>query len=452
MERSIVIKMVIKFVVMITVIGLTSCSNLSPSRPPSTKAIQHRPGMTPSAIWVSDNTVVWEKLQHISSTRLAYMQSKEPDSVKSGWIELALISKRNSVNTQQLARKLLAWRETHPSHPANPLLPDNETLNQLTHFPPPQRIAVLLPQEGTYASSGQSIREGFLNAYYKNLPNVHKQNIKFYDTSQSMTISDLYQQALSDGADVVIGPLVKENVQQLRGSGSFQSPILALNYTDTHDGSLPSNFYEFGLLPEDESGQIADRARHAGHAHAIVIAPQNGWGKRLVSAFSARWQSLGGSISDTYYYLPQANFTQDIAHLLNENNKFDVVFLFSQPEAARTIVPLLRNNYAINIPIYATSATYAGKPDPKKDVSLNGAIICDIPWNMQVPKHNTSDTIQSDRLYAVGQDAYLLSQAMQRLEQLPNFSIYGTTGALTLSTSHQIHRRLPCMQIHNGRM
>lgn len=468
MEKKILSKLGI---IIATIISLTSCTSFS--SPSSSQATQPTTLADSSyaALWQGDKKLIWDKLHHISSSQLAEMQSKVDDPVKAGWIKLVLINKKNSVNTQQLARELLAWREHYLSHPANQLLPSKDTLNQMLASPPPQRIALLLPQSGVYESAGQAVREGFLHAYYANLPNIGKQNVRFYDTTQSPNLISLYQQAVVDGADFIIGPLTKAEVQQLSGSISFNTPTLALNYTDVRY-SLPTNFYEYGLLPEDEVGQIAERARQADHLQAIVIAPQTGWGQRMVSTFSTHWKSIGGNIQDTLLYSSRTNFNQDIARLLKidpntdkqlmreDNNKtvleqqrrhdFDVIFLFSPPQDARIIVSLLRYYYTNDIPIYATSAVYSGKPNPTKDVDLNGVIICDIPWHKQMAQEAGKSNIQTNRLYAVGQDAYLLSQTLQRLTYLPNFPIYGTTGALTLSSDHQIHRRLPCMSIKNG--
>lgn len=470
MENRIISK--ITLLIAIIVIGLTSCSSFSSSNSLSQPNLYQRadPHLYNTALWEGSSSLVWEKLHRLSSARLAEMQNKTDDPTKMGWIQLASISKRNSTNNQELVRELVAWREKHPVHPANQLLPNAQTLGALINASPPQHIAILLPQTGTYGSAGALVREGFLNAYYANLPNVVNQNIKFYDTSQTTNLASLYQQAVSEGADFVIGPLTKEEVGRLGGSTSFHIPTLTLNYNEVRKQSS-RNLFEYGLLPEDEAIQLADRALQAGHLNAIIIAPQNSWGKRMVSAFARRWQIHGGSIKDTWFFTANANFNNEVAHLLNVNpntdkqlmrvdnhksvleqqrrHDFDVIFLFSPPKEARTIVASLRYYYTGDIPIYAPSSVYSGKPNPTKDADLNGVIVCDIPWTMK--KINSSgNNAQSERLYAVGQDAYLLSQTLNRLKELPHFPIYGSTGALTLSTDHQIHRRLPCNMMRNG--
>lgn len=446
-------------VIIITAIGITGCSSLSaPSLTPPNVTMGKETDQSP--VWQGNTAAIWENLQHTSSSQLTAMLNHSQEAVQTAWLELALISKRKLSN-QAFAQALLSWREHYPSHPGNALIPDNNTLNQLMTTPPPQHIALLLPLHGSYSGSGQRVREGFLNAYYANLPNISQQTIKFYDTTQTPNASVLYQQAVNAGADFIVGPLTKNDVQQLSASTTFTVPTLALNYTEIRFGSLSANFYEFGLLPEDETGQTAKKARESGLARAIIIAPPSAWGRRLVSAFTSQWQNLGGSIQDTWFYGARSSFNENVAHLLHIDPKhdkqltregsskeilkqqrrqdFDVIFLFAQPADARLIVPLLRYYYANDIPIYATSTVYAGKNRPQRDVDLGGVIVCDIPQ---------SET-ESDKLTAVGKDAYLLSQRLQRLIAAPSFPIYASTGALSLSTKHQIHRRLPCHAIQS---
>jgi len=331
--------------------------------------------------------------------------------------------------------------------------------------PIPKHIALLLPLQGPLSSQGQTVRDGFLNAYYES-PLHNQQTISFYDTSKNSNTAALYQQALQEGADIIIGPLAKSNVQTLLKQGVFPITVIALNYTD---GRLPSNFYEFGLSPIDEAQQMADRAQQTGHSHALIIAPQNEWGQRIAKPLIARWQALNGKISDTYFFTPNSNLSEGISSLLHVNEKedhdkmqennnkaylelqrrqdFDVIFMIAQPETAREIVPLLKYYYAATIPIYASSAIYSGVPDPQKDSDLNGVYFCDIPWTLA---NTNKDGAHHNRLYAVGLDAYLLSHTIPQLAYRPNVPVYAATGALTLSPAHKIYRQLPWTKMHDG--
>ncbi len=409
--------------------------------------------------WQGGTATVWNKLQHVPLPQLQSAAAQSTDPTISGWLKLAMIGKQYSTNTNQLVTQLMAWRAANPSHPANTLFPDNATLTRLQNARVPQHIALLLPLQGTLSNSGQAVRNGFLSAYYGS-PTQHQQTVSFLDTTQNPNMSVLYQQALSQGADSVVGPLTKEEVQQLVGQGKFPAPTLALNYTNVGFGSLPTNFYEFGLSPLDEAKQLAEKSWQTGHKHALLIAPDDAWGQRVVKSLTANWQSLGGTVSDTFYFNSQTDLNKGIANLLRANpaaqqrrQDFDIIFLLAPPQTARQIVPLLKYYYAANVPIYATSVVYSGKPSPE-DSDLNGVTFADMPWTLQNANANTS-AIKSDsnsgRLYALGRDAYLVSNQFYRLSVLPNFPIYGATGALTLTSQQQIYRRLAWVQMRNGR-
>jgi outer membrane PBP1 activator LpoA protein len=450
---------VMKIIGSVIILLLAGCSSTSiPLFSQGTQTTHSTPYTTQTSLWEGNTLSIWEKLQSFSSARLAAFSTNDP--TKKAWIQLALINKRDGRNTVQLVHALQAWQNANPSHPANQLIPNQNILSQLATETLPQHLAILLPENGPYASSGQVVREGIMNSYYAQ---GGKQTIKFYNTA-SADISYVYQQALNDGADFVIGPLTKNDVQVLKNRGSFGTTTLALNYTS---GYLPERFYEFGLMPEDEITQITNKAAQAGLSRALIIAPNNAWGTRITSSFQSQWQTRGGRIVDRLMYLPRTNFSVDLARFFRvsddinqklsreKNNKtfleqqgrhdFDVIFLFAEPQNARIIVPLIRYYHTSNVAIYASSSVYSGQLNPAKDLDLNGVIICDIPWRKNAPQSG-----KDIRLYAVGQDAYLLSQNLARLIQLPYFSIYGKTGALTLDSQHQVHRRIPCAPIQNG--
>ena len=192
-----------------------------------------------------------------------------------------------------------------------------------------------------------------------------------------------------------------------------------------------------------------------------------------MKTLSSRWQSDGGSIADVYYFTPQSNLSKDIPQLLHidtqqdrsksrdqnyratleqqRRHDFDVVFLLAAPQSARQIVPLLRYYYVDKTAIYSTSVVYSGAPQPQKDGDLNGVYFCEIPWALTRYGNASSDSeAGTNRLYAVGHDAFLISHDLNRFTALGNFPLYGQTGAITLTPQKQFYRRLAWTQFHNG--
>jgi len=450
---------------MILALLLSACSSgrhlnndfLASAQPPlSPDTLREEPDF-----WQSNPNIVWARLQSLNDPQLAETADTAHSELARAWIDLAVISREKGANSAELLPSLIAWRQAHPLHPGTALLPDEETLLTLKRTPPPHRIALLLPLEGPSARLGKTVREGFLNAYYASLKSnpTLKPALAFYDTTRGKSIGEIYQQAVQEGADQIVGPLTRDEVHAIFQQSHLEAPILTLNYNPPGllSGSS-SDIIQFGLAPEDEAIQMAAHARSAGLSHALLIAPQDPWGVRVSQTFASAWRAAGGQIIDSLMFDARKPLADDIAHLLkvipspkddtllpeeHRRQDVDVIFLLASSTDARQIVPLLKFDYAGSLPIYSVSAIYNGTPNRTADLDLDGVIFCDIPWVL-----NTQNT--SGRLSAVGHDAWQLATQVDRLKALPNFPVNGWTGALTLGSNQRIFRHLTWMKMKNG--
>lgn len=424
----------------LSIFGLSACAT---KKQPVTEEKPLVIAAEKPAIAPAQTTQTWADLQHASLASLNAKLRESKDSETIAWLKLAIISKNPENNTKELINQLIVWRQEHPNHPGNSLFPDDNKLSQLLEESHPKHIALLLPLDGPLGAQGKAVRDGFLSAYYSSAKSQPKPTISFFNTSGATHIGSLYQQAIAQGADMVIGPLTKEHVQQLSEKNHYPVTTLALNYTQIKNPS--SQFYQFGLSQKDEAEQLANKAYQAGHSKAIIIAAQDPWIQNITKPVIEQWQSLGGQVIDTYYYSERSHLERDIAKITKQHrDDFDTIFLLAKPQQARIIVPLLKNHYADTVPIYSTSVIYSGSYS-QNDATLNGVIFCDIPWIINKPTKS-----QLSRLYAVGRDAERLSLQLQRLSQLPHFPINADTGTLTLNAKQQIHRQVAWTQIHAG--
>ena len=76
-------------------------------------------------------------------------------------------------------------------------------------------------------------------------------DIRIYDTSTG-SIQSVYNQAVADEADMIVGPLRQSQVESLTTAPLLPIPTLALNRLDNRQLPQPENFYQFGLSPLDE--------------------------------------------------------------------------------------------------------------------------------------------------------------------------------------------------------
>ena len=330
----------------------------------------------------------------------------------------------------------------------------------------PQHIALLLPIQGRYASTSQAIREGFLAADIQaKQQGSSPLSIKVYDTS-GKNIQNVYQQALSEGANFIVGPLSKSDLNTLAKT-NISTPTLALNALDDRNASNNSSLFQFALSPKDEIKQIADKAWQEGHRHAIFITSKDEWGQNLQKTFEIYWQSLGGSvIARLSFARNEKNFFNLVRELLVDTNlakaqeleekktkgkkksripparqDVDAIVLVSLPNQARQIYPAVNFFYAGKVPVYATSSIYSGTPNTQGDQDLNGIHFIDMPWILNGSQN---------KFYAFGLDAYRLIRYLLPTESFPSNGIVGATGTLYLKSDHRIYRQLQWATIRNG--
>ncbi|MBV1931094.1 MAG: penicillin-binding protein activator [Porticoccaceae bacterium] len=317
----------------------------------------------PAAIKVTHNKI-WKILSHTPDNTLRNLATEVPSMELKGWYQLALSTRSLSdISLQQ--GQIERWRRQWPAHPAIAFPPSelNAIANAATSAP--SNLALLVPLTGNYGEAGTVIRNGFLATYYDNLSKGGRAPlVRVYDTS-TQSITDVYQQAITEGANIVIGPLRKENLAALSMLNTLPVPVIGLNYLDdslddklddkldhiskdrldkplgeplnksigdsigqpANNQTDPSpniatnsssntatnvhhNLYQFGLSIADEAEQVAERAWLEGRRSALVMTPATGWGKRALAAFSKRWTSRGGKlVTTTPYSLRQSDFT-----------------------------------------------------------------------------------------------------------------------------------------------
>ncbi len=422
---------------------------------------------------MSNRRTLWLTLINLPEAELATMAEQAANqSELQGWLQLAIISKKYRNNSKSLLVALDQWQSHFSNHPANHILPNpldsiaNKMLAQ------PKQVALLLPLSGPLSGPGNAIREGFMAANKANKTGSITQ-VKMYDTNKG-DVANIYQQAITEGADYVVGPLTKSQVASVAAI-NHPVPTLLLNDSDVN---AQENSYSFGLSPANEAIQVAVRARSKGYTRALIIAPKNDWGTEVTKAFTHQWQDNGGQIVDTFSYGLNEDLNKrmrDFLHitesqarekqlkqLLGQNlqsstsrrQDFDMIFLLAYPSKARQIMPLLKYYYAGDVPVYATSSVYGGNANALKDKDLDGVIFCDIPWVFahQMGSRNWPEQLNSyNRLYALGMDSYALATQLNQLILFPaDGSRDDTTGTLYLKPSQQVARVLEWGQFRQG--
>ncbi|MFC5740033.1 penicillin-binding protein activator [Dyella tabacisoli] len=341
------------------------------------------------------------------------------------------------------------------------LLPGSDA-NVREGYKMPGKIALLLPSTGNYAAAGSAISEGFFAAYADASRNhAPRPAVRVYDSGGTPAGAiKAYQQAVDEGAQLVVGPLTRGEVSALFGVNPLPVPLLALNHPD--DKSLPtSGVSEFGLLPETEGAQSADHMIERGIRNAYVIVSSEDYAQRAANAFKAELEARGGAIAGMGSLGGSGvNYASTINGLNAANAGSDAgVFISMRPQQARLLLPQLKLA-RVNLPVFATSHIYAGADDAGTNRDLDGVEFCDSPWLFDaqpgLPNHDDianqlpAARGMSARLFAFGMDAWNLVPYIDWLHEHPGSYLPGATGQLTADQFGRVRRVMVWAKFQDG--
>ena len=445
------------------------------------------------AIW----TTVYKTVNQLDADSLTQLQNDgSSEDLLVAWVKLSMIAKESLFDAEDFNKKIDQWRLAYPDHSAEtPILAElfekSKSLGKKV-----TSIALLLPQEGRFAQAGAAVRDGFISAWYGENDRTDQPMVHVYHADAD-NIIEAYENAVEDGADLIIGPLEKNVLKTLLTLPELPVKTLALNQLSDEELSQSmthvesDHLYQFGLSPEQEAGQVAEKAWAEGYSHALAITPENAWGDRLFNAFAEKYEELGGVILEHQQFgkdeeKATIDFSGSVMQLLNidgSKQRFDAlteelkrkikfeprprqdmdfIFMAASPVQARQIRPQLLFHRASRIPVITTSHAFGLPPRDEPDLDLEGVIIGDMPWiirhqeidpetPLSMQQNWPDDNAAFLRLFALGMDAYKIIPQLGRLRLQIGGKFEGETGNLFMNENAQVQRDLVWAKFSRGK-
>ena len=399
---------------------------------------------------------IWQLLTTQPISTLRSMTTNVRGDIYQGWIELALTHAAAGVDAEKRRTGIAGWQERFATHPANPLfvaaLYEPSGFERTVAGDPINQIAVLLPLSGSStATVSAAIRDGIIAAHDFSKTTRAAPTVRFYDVGDNPGyVRTAYANAISDGANAVIGPLRKEAVAAIVSQRDIPVPTLTLNTVEASaqaSGSIDSrasSLIQFGLSPEDEARAAAARAAGLSLKNAIILQADDSRGDRAARAFQDAMFLYGGDVvhvavlpKDEYDYSQQIKAAlaidksdtrfRTLSRTIGEKLFFepsirddvDVIFLAITSEQARSVRPQLDFFHASGVTRLGTSRVAAIEDDARNNKDLNSIYYPDAPWVLR--KSMASDPLRQSilenfpssegvyaKLYALGADSYQL--------------------------------------------
>jgi outer membrane PBP1 activator LpoA protein len=254
------------------------------------------------------------------------------------------------------------------------------------------------------------------------------------------------------GAILVVGAITRDGATALAHSDCAANATLELNEPQrTPQDALP-NLYDVSLSIENEARQVAQLGVNEGWHRAAVVGAATPLARRVMDAFEREWIRAAGEVRRIDY----SGDPETLAGLRDRvlASKADMVFLAMPPADARAVRPYI----AANAPTYATSLSVNPRAEPVVNLDLEGVRYLEMPWFVQpdhpavmaYPAPKTPMSVDEERLYALGIDAYRLSLLLLRGEARRG-PLDGVTGRITLEGNTFVRTLVP-VQVDSGRV
>jgi uncharacterized protein len=439
----------------------------------------------------------WNFFSKLKADKIGKVLVGEDDITLQGWIDLAYAYQQNndvpapqdddtpdtiatkSQNQKQLLKQAINnWTIQYPDHPAKEIISILTGEQTLAVDANGKKVALLLPLSGSSRIFGETIRQGYIDAI-KFFPQEPQQNVIVVDTT-SAPMDALIQQAQEQHVELIVGPLLKNEVTKIKELAPA-IPVLALNKVDKTTTSANKMCF-FALSPEDEAKDAADHIYSQNKIKPLVLVPQNDLGRRVAQSFAAQWAQLSANSSQAYvqYFGNAKTLSANMNHNVGislagspiSNDEvssgemisagFDAIYIYASYDELTLIKPMLDMGANKNIGnssavmIYSSSKSHVANASDDFYYDMNKTEYAEIPM---IQKDNVNTKIPSNvqkdyslmRLYAMGIDAWRLTNRFNQLNSYQLNFLDGMTGKLSTSDQCEVTRSLSWQQyIYSG--
>lgn len=234
-----------------------------------------------------------------------------PDLYMRGWYDFAMLSHLDPYSARSEPNR--HWQAAYPRHPGgryfNQLAVHHRGLPPLRYF---NKVAFLLPFSGNLAEISESIYNGYEVMAKDNL--IPWQPLRL-DTNEE-SIPFLLAQAKAQGAELIIGPLRKENVEEAALlAAQLAVPIITLNELPSVE-QREANLYSITLSLEQSAQFAVDMAWDNSCRWSLLLVDETELGLRIAQEIQAGWEEKGGILVKTSLLDGRESISPQIAQFL----------------------------------------------------------------------------------------------------------------------------------------
>jgi ABC-type branched-subunit amino acid transport system substrate-binding protein len=206
------------------------------------------------------------------------------------------------------------------------------------------RVALILPLsgQGNASIAGQSMK----NAAEMALAEFKSPNIQLLVKDDGGTVQSAQagaQQAISEGAEIIIGPIFAQSVSAVGQIARMSNiPVIAFS---TDVSVAARGVYLLSFLPETDVRRIVDFSISRGKRSFAALLPDNAYGAVVEGAFQQEVSRRGGRVVVLEKYTLEGNrINEAVRRLSQAANQVDSIFIPDSPDVVPQVVNALATN------------------------------------------------------------------------------------------------------------
>ena len=206
------------------------------------------------------------------------------------------------------------------------------------------RVALILPLsgQGNASIAGQSMK----NAAEMALAEFKSPNIQLLVKDDGGTVQSAQagaQQAISEGAEIIIGPIFAQSVSAVGQIARMSNiPVIAFS---TDVSVAARGVYLLSFLPETDVRRIVEFSISRGKRSFAALLPDNAYGAVVEGAFQQEVSRRGGRVVVLEKYTLEGNrINEAVRRLSQAANQVDSIFIPDSPDAVPQVVNALAAN------------------------------------------------------------------------------------------------------------
>jgi len=320
------------------------------------------------------------------------------------------------------------------------------------------RVALLVPMSGANGAVGQSIA----NATTMALLDTSAENLRIttYDTVGGARAAA--QRAVAEGNQLILGPLLSEDVSQvLAEARPARVPLI----TFSNDSAVAGpDVFVMGQAPEQSIERTVDYARAHGAARFAAIVPEGEYGQRAAAAFRASVVTNGGTVAGIETYARGNTSIVSAATRLSQQGGYDSVLIADGARLAAQAAGVLKPRGAGAVQLLGTEL-WSGESDITRAAGLRGAwfsAISDARFKRFSDTYKARFGGQPYRVSTLGYDAVLLTLRIAKdwkpgksfpvAKLRDDAGFLGLDGAFRFGRNGVVQRAMEVREVRNGQV